>query len=246
MVEFLMAIVPVLLTFLGAVQLLLLGADRVVVAHAAVAAARSAAVVLDDDPAVYGGEAVGHLGRPRESARVPVVAETGPLSGISPTLAILARARTRFDVIYRAANAPLAAMGPSPTELTRWFAATGEGDVAAAINGSPLARTFAGSSFYDRAALALRISELGEASAELVRARVTYLAHCAVPLVSALICRRLPELLESDATSRRALDEVPEPGLTRALGVTGERFVVMVAEASFPRQGARYLGLSGG
>jgi hypothetical protein len=166
---------------------------------------------------------------------------------MSPMLAMLAGKRTHFGVIFQAASAPLAAMGPSPTEVARWFAAPGEGRVADAIKGSPLERTISGASLYDRAALALRIDgSRGVASADLVSARVTYLAHCAVPIVSALICRTLSALLESDRSSRRALEDVPEPALTRALGVTGERFAVIVAEASFPRQRAHYLGSSGG
>ena len=242
-----MAILPVLLVFLGAVQLLLLGATRIVVAHAAVAAARSAAVVLDDDPAAYGGEPRGHLDPPRESARPPTPRAPSPVADQVAALAMLSGAKTRLDVIRRAANAPLAAFAPSPTEVARWFLAAGEGSVADAFKGSPLVRTLGGISFYDRAALALHVDRPTDAaSSDLVTARVTYLAHCAVPLVSALICGRLSVLLEADPAARRALDDVPAPGLTRDLGLTGERFVVLSAAASFPRQRASYLGGSGG
>jgi Flp pilus assembly protein TadG len=61
MLEFLVAFVPVLLLFLGAVQLALLSVAELVVRHAAIAGARSAAVVLDDDPARYENEARGDL-----------------------------------------------------------------------------------------------------------------------------------------------------------------------------------------
>ena len=54
LLEFVIALLPVLVLFLSALQLALLGAARLVVEHAAIAAARSAAVVLDDDPARYG------------------------------------------------------------------------------------------------------------------------------------------------------------------------------------------------
>jgi hypothetical protein len=244
MIEFLMAIVPVMLMFLGAVQLLLLAADRVVVAHAAGAAARSAAVVLDDDPAAYDGEPVGHLDRPADSAKPPAPGPARPAAGMTAALSILEGAKTRLDVIRRAANAPLAAMGPSPGEVARWFLSSREGAVADAIDGSPLVRTLANVSFYNRAALALRIDP--DAHDGLVTARVTYLAHCAVPVVSLLICRRLSAILESDADARRALDDVPAPDVRRALGATDERFVVLSATAGFPRQRARYFGAKSG
>lgn len=61
MLEFLIAFVPVLVLFLGAVQLALLSAAELVVQHAAIAGARSAAVVLDDDLARYENAARGDL-----------------------------------------------------------------------------------------------------------------------------------------------------------------------------------------
>jgi hypothetical protein len=61
LVEFLIALLPVLLLFLSVLQLAVLGAAKLVVQHAAVAGARSACVVLDDDPARYADEPRGAI-----------------------------------------------------------------------------------------------------------------------------------------------------------------------------------------
>jgi hypothetical protein len=55
-VEFLIAFMPVYVFFLCVIQLSLLFTVRLVTEHAAVNAARAAAVVLADDPRRYGGE----------------------------------------------------------------------------------------------------------------------------------------------------------------------------------------------
>ena len=55
-VEFLLAFVPLFTLFLGIAQLVLLWGGRLVVGHAASRAARTASVVLDDDPRYYDHE----------------------------------------------------------------------------------------------------------------------------------------------------------------------------------------------
>lgn len=56
-VEFLIAFLPVYVFFLCLIQLTILFSSRLVVEHAALNAARAAAVVIGDDPAEYSGEA---------------------------------------------------------------------------------------------------------------------------------------------------------------------------------------------
>jgi len=65
-VEFLIAFIPVLVFFLCLAQLSFLYQIKLAVEHAAVIAARSAAVVLADRPKVYGTEQIGVLGPNRE------------------------------------------------------------------------------------------------------------------------------------------------------------------------------------
>ena len=59
--EMLMALMPLLLTFLGICQLAILYAGQLVVQHAASRAARAAIVVLEDDPKGYGKAPRGDL-----------------------------------------------------------------------------------------------------------------------------------------------------------------------------------------
>lgn len=60
-VEFLLAFVPLFTLFLGVTQISLIFGAQLVVEHAATRAARSAAVVLDDDPRYYHDEPRNHL-----------------------------------------------------------------------------------------------------------------------------------------------------------------------------------------
>jgi hypothetical protein len=58
-VEFLIAFIPLFTFFMCMVQISFLRVAQLVNRHAAVVAARAAIVILPDDPAGYGGEAVG-------------------------------------------------------------------------------------------------------------------------------------------------------------------------------------------
>lgn len=58
-VEFLIAFMPVFVMFLGLVQLADLHQASVIVGHSAIMAARSAVVVLHDDPQYYGNAEIG-------------------------------------------------------------------------------------------------------------------------------------------------------------------------------------------
>jgi Flp pilus assembly protein TadG len=85
MLEFLVAFVPVLVLFLGVLQLALLAVAQLAVQHAAIAGARSASVVLDDDPAAYGGEARGEASGARmDTIRRAVTAPLAVLPGYEP------------------------------------------------------------------------------------------------------------------------------------------------------------------
>jgi len=67
-VEFLIVILPVLTLALGVLQLSQLYAAKMSLDHAAVNAARSATVVMSDDPKYYGGEPVNTEGTKRTEA----------------------------------------------------------------------------------------------------------------------------------------------------------------------------------
>jgi hypothetical protein len=78
-VEFLIAFLPVYTFFLCLVQLALLFAVRLVTEHAAVDAARAAAVVIGDDPKRYNGEKINRL-TVKGSTRYDVVRNAALLS----------------------------------------------------------------------------------------------------------------------------------------------------------------------
>jgi len=78
-VEFLIAFLPVYTFFLCLIQLALLFAVRLVAEHAAVDAARAAAVVIGDDPRRYNGEKINRL-TVKGSARYDVVRNAALLS----------------------------------------------------------------------------------------------------------------------------------------------------------------------
>jgi hypothetical protein len=246
-IEFLLAFFPVFLIFLGTVQLALLGAARLVVAHAAVAAARSAAVVLDDDPKYYGGEARGHVASAATRSPSP---DPAPDSDAVGTLSAFAggASQSRVEVIRNAAIAPLAAIAPDPAELARWLVGGETPSVGLAIGVHPLGRLVAGATVYARGALAVTFpigpgaSQLAgdDLQTEEVDVRVTYLFHCAVPFVSRFLCDDATSLFGSGSQARKELERVPDRTLEAVFVSRGERFKALRADATSFRRQAGY------
>jgi hypothetical protein len=93
-VEFLIAFLPVYVFFLCLLQLTILFSSRLITEHAAVHAARAAAVVAGDDPSRYGGEDLHRLtpGGEREGAiRKAVILTLAPLilTGLAQDVEVL-------------------------------------------------------------------------------------------------------------------------------------------------------------
>jgi hypothetical protein len=232
-IEALLALLPVLLAFLGAVQLAFFAAARLVVTHAAIAAARSAAVVLDDDPRFYGGEPRGHLGdaAPRNA---PVEPPEDRPSAIEP-LALLgksARDEGRLSVIRRAAAAPLAVLAPDPRDVARWNG-RGASSVRSAIGSAGLGRIVFGLGAWQRAALGVKVE--APTSGDTVGVRVGYLFHCAVPVAARLSCSALEEILSRRDDMARALAGSVAALRGAGMLLDGERFRLIEARASHPR-----------
>jgi len=225
-VEFLLAVFPVLLVFFGMVQLALVGVARLVVIHAAGAAARSAAVVLDDSPSRYGGEARGHLARQASNHAEPAL---GP-SRVGSLLESLAPARgeSRLEVIRRAASVPLSALAPSPERVQEWLSRAGSPSIERALGAASPARIASGVGAYHLGVLG--VSVFADDARDLVRVEVLYLLHCGVPVAARLLCSPLP------AAAGGELDRVPSLSVARALAATGERFLALRAQAVWPRQ----------
>lgn len=92
-VEFLIAFMPLLILFMCLWQMSRMYTTSLAVQHAAVLAARSGAVVFADDPASYGGEAVGQVTTKRKQA-----VEGAALIPLSPF--ILDGSLVSVDVTY--------------------------------------------------------------------------------------------------------------------------------------------------
>ncbi len=207
-VEFLLAFIPLFFLFLGMVQMGLVYACDLVVRHAAVTAARAAAVVIDDNPERYDGDTRRIFesdGEQRDTVvRSVIEAILGGGGGRSRPPRIDSE---RYSDIHSAASMPLLPFAP-PINMI-WSSPNDE-NVLNAIGTMPEGRAAFGL-VYNEAGLALSFpaspterdefrSEWGEPNDEgvvdeeegrQVTARVTYLFHCAVPLANRLMCEDL-------------------------------------------------------
>lgn len=205
--EFLLCFLPVFLIFLGCVQLAFIHVAKLTVKFAASRGARSAAVVLADDPYFYEGEAVGLLvaednqsggGDSGDSAKSGIV-ET---LGLGDALALWdsEEGSARMADIRAAVHMPLTALSPNAETVGALVSGEdGAERLDQAIGSEHLSRLATGLLFYNDAVTAIRFPKTphgddfheGKVSpdGDTLTVRVTHLFHCQVPLVSALICR---------------------------------------------------------
>ena len=160
-VEFLVSIVPLWTLALSAFQLSMISAANLVTKHAADAAARSASVVLPDDPGEYGGEPERTLDR--------------------SAVALGFQGPSRLQTIERAASVPLIPFSPrdlvfaSRPSLERALPSPVALGAALARQPSQVSVSFAGAS-------GRRVFG-AEATV-----RVTHLFECVVPVARRLLC----------------------------------------------------------
>ncbi|MBI5512358.1 MAG: pilus assembly protein [Deltaproteobacteria bacterium] len=210
-VEFLVAFMPFFIMVLGMMQEALLYSAHLVVQHAATTAARSAMVVMPDCEYRYGGAAQ-HDANGGGRGDDPVSALTGFLGGGGGgafglgggSSDLYPSGGARLDAIRFGASVPLLATSPSLDELL------GDRDprrnsVQNAIGGtsSQLARLAFGAVAYNNAAMSVTFPRVPRANGGLqtrltprgqLTARVTYLYHCGVPIVSAMACDNAAQL----------------------------------------------------
>ena len=269
-VELLFAIFPVFLVFFATCQVAMLSVAQLVVQHAATRAARTAIVVLEDDPVFYDGaprgdlhagnryggpdqarlfEAMG-LGSAAQLRRRFVSNRDRAIAGAQPG--------ARMLPIRLAAYTPLAILAP-PIRI-------GDERVADTLSMSGLA----GSIRYNQAASAvtiqaqpgadLRPHSVSNEPGSTVTVRVTYLYTCTVPAVRRLLCRSLRSIRGSrpggwfsilrdvagagrNASQRHAADALAQaenPSGLDSFADPEARFALMTAEATLPNQGAAY------
>jgi hypothetical protein len=158
----------------------------------------------------------------------------------------------RLEVVRNAALFPLIVLAPS----SRWQGHSGDGSLRAALTDRFAAELRYGLE-YTRAATTVAVGDgsgstsIGQGSIALdapIKVKVTYLFHCAVPIVRTLICGSLD-------TAHEQLQDQSVGGLVRAfffgtrpspsnelarLTSSGSRFAVLRGEATLPNQGAAY------
>lgn len=218
MVETLIAFVPLFTLFLGIVQYALLAVAQLVVHHAAVAGVRSASVVLDDDPAYYDDAAELSI----EGARLSPIQRT-----VHAKLAAIVPAQAARTLEGRAGQSVLDGLGTSPAE--RLQQASRYLPVTTAIT-------------FPRQPASGELFEAAVDPAAPLTVRVTHLATCTVPLVSAFMCRTLGELRSSEADAGRMaeLRRAPEAQRLASTELDELRARIFQAEASMPLQDAPY------
>ncbi len=192
-VEFLIAFIPVFILFLGMIQGALLYGANLAVSHAATSAARSAVVVLPDDPRLYDDEPVNVVdysgtGGATGDAIAMFLDGMGLAGGAPPAAG--SSGSQRLSAIRSAASIPLLSVSPSYEQLV------GDADVYKAVGGSPGSRAATGAALYNRAAVSVTFptrpggrtfrSRFGPD--EDVTVRVTYMFHCGVPVASWYMC----------------------------------------------------------
>lgn len=193
-VEFLLAFIPVFTLFLGMLQAALLYGANLVVTHSATAAARSAVVVLPDDPRLYDGEPVNVIDYTGTGGAtgdaVSVFLDGLGLGGGALPPATGSSGSARLNAIRSAASIPLLSVAPSFEQLV------GDPEVYKAVGGNPGSRAITGAALYNRAAVAVTFPTAPGANRfrtrfgrdEDVTVRVTYLFHCGVPVASWYMC----------------------------------------------------------
>jgi hypothetical protein len=251
MIEVLMALLPLLFSFLGVIQLAIFLMGKMVVQHAAGRAVRSAVVVLDDDPEKYGGAKRYDLEDGDSGGDDGLLAlraeEDDKYSALLGTTEVQGGAR--LQAIRQAAYHPLSVLAPNVSAV---FGSTNLKDEIAA---SPWLRMGLYALAYNRGAASVTVElESGGPVTDgdyrvPVVVRVHYLLACGVPLVSRIMCHGGYDLLQArlgvfpDPEATEIVDnlkDVASPLLRDMIFTGGGRFMLLSAEAVLPNQGAPY------
>jgi len=261
-VEFLVVFMPVFTLWLGMTQIGLIFAADVAVQHAADAAARSAIVVLPDDPARYGG--------PEESPKNQINwsddgeegrSDPSGLAGIlgaSFANILPSKGDARLNVIRTAAYKPLIAMSPTPSQV---IDSRGSDSVRDAIGAAHW--RFAMGLAYNLTAVAVTFPTApGAEGAQIdgtqtfaysrgsgmqVTARVTYLFNCSVPFAAQIMCDAPMNLRRQSEEGYHELGGAMYPLFGEGGGAAGmltgllqSCFHILRRESTLLYQGAEY------
>ncbi len=267
-VEFLAVFLPIFLMCLGIIQLAFFSSATLIVQHAAIRGVRAAIVVLDDDPKHYdsvarncltGGssgvvQSIMNMIAKLSNVKLPENYKPEIMDRLDQLQARSSNAGPRFAAIRNAVYVPLLSISPEPWQI--WE----KESIASAVGFYPESRLLSGIIF-NRAVTAVTLPSsetANDAQYEIaqdanVTVRVTYLYHCAVPLVSALVCKKMSSILvdddpEDDSEDKltkeqiiaRELGHAEIPSLQFLAELTGARFKVIRTQATLPNQSAKY------
>jgi hypothetical protein len=232
--EFLVAFLPIWTFTLGVFQLALIARAHLIVIHSADAAARSASVVLPDDPAEYGGEPEMSVDRNTVSID-DLIAAVDRISNSTRTSGAITDAfsgrvlgdvgRSRLNTIRLAAHVPLMPLAPLNVGKDR------RPTLRKAIGGP---RSLASSFYYQPFAVVVSFPHAvdGVVTGPEVTVRVTYAYQCTVPLARQILCDSFETL------SRRGGWQ--QAFLALAQGFVGGRFRRLQHETTVLVQDAPY------
>jgi Flp pilus assembly protein TadG len=250
-VEFLLAFFPLFLLFLGLCQLALIGAAEAIVRHSAYAAARTAIVVLEDDPERFDNAERRSLSQGRANhvkgfddimAKLGIVrTNTAPSNSATVDAAvdrIVSQHGARMVPIQAAAYLPLLPIAPSVGNVNNQtgsvsgaLTTTDNNQLGYAAEYTKAATLVTVHDFRDSLALA---SEPVDSAAQ-ITTRVTYLYHCTIPVVRAIVCSSL------NTIKKNGLFAIAVAVKTSDMVGADSRFKLITATASLPNQGAGYL-----
>jgi len=251
-VEFLVVFPIVLMFFLALIQLSLLFVARLSVHHAATRAARSAVVVIPDDPAHYSG---GHGDEPAYALDPDTTSDSSSLiDGFSALGLLLSFGHSddgslRLNTIRTAAYVPMIPLAPDML----WLIAPHREETLGRAFEAGISR-LSGIVYAKGATAVTFYNNPGDPASDMIwtfdrrqalTTRVTYLYYCPIPLVKQWICTDIGGLaLDSIFGSGDAPQELrytASPIMPLLHGfVGGGRFVPLRAEVTLPIQGASY------
>ncbi len=196
--EFLVVLVPLWIFALCVFQLALIAQANLIVKRSAAAAARSAVVVLPDDPNEYGGEPEMSIARNPLSdddlshnfTTLSASSEGGPADALRTLLSggiVSNLGRSRLNAIRFAAHVPL--MPLAPAELGRTGRPTLRGAIAAD-------RSLLSSLYHQPFTVAVTFpGQSGDfVEGPEITVRVSYAYPCSVPLARWILCDPFDEL----------------------------------------------------
>ncbi len=271
-VEFLLVFPPIFVLFLVTMQWALLSASDLGVRHAASAAARSAIVVLPDDKQFYEGQ---------EANEIPVAAtcsegfvgkihkllgKVGINSGVIPDDG-QCPGGARMSTIRFAAIMRMMPFSPNPQSIApaAFGGVIGQLGVAGWVAGAAAyAYGATAVTFHKEPGSDERVAKWGPN--ENVTVRVTYMAHCGIPIARYLMCDKGNTMIPQSSGSigdilnqirnttpaerarltraQKRFDNMPfgvgNRVLFAALTYSGERFQILSAEATLPLASASY------